>query len=271
MSEIGEFDIERLWNWNSRWSQNRLKMASFEFWVVAYRIRLFPRLISNIKWLGSGLPLSIIKLKFLKYNQVSTIMWEPSREFEPSPSSGLSVDILLLAVKRFESKFDLFRIKFKMITSRSAGDLFLINILNLEWLVSYMNITVFKLLYVIRTIRNWINERHVSFQKPPGTQPTYLIRNFLQFKMLLFELSTNIQVCYMLIFVIAWAGYIYILSTECYWELHKLIKLANFRVSQLANFNCEFWKSVKIISKRCCNEINNPFHSNFANADFAKK
>ena len=150
-------------------------MASFEFWVVAYRIRLFPRLISNIKWLGSGLPLSIIKLKFLKYNQVSTIMWERSREFEPSPSSGLSVDILLLAVKRFESKFDLFRIKFKMITSRSAADVTVVNILNLKWLVSYTNITVFKLLYVIRTIRNWINERHVSFQKPPGTQLTFKI------------------------------------------------------------------------------------------------
>ena len=175
MSEIGGSDIERLWNWNSRWSQNRLKMASFEFWVVAYRIRLFPRLISNIKWLGSGLPLSIIKLKFLKYNQVSTIMWGPSREFEPSPSSGLSVDILLLAVKRFESKFDLFRIKFKMITSRSAADVTVINILNLKSLVSYTNITVFKLLYVIRTIRNWINERHVSFQKPPGTQLTFKI------------------------------------------------------------------------------------------------
>ena len=160
MSEIGGSDIERLWNWNSRWTKNRLKMASFEFWVVVCRIRRFPTLISKFKWLGSRLALSIIKLKFLKYNQVSTIMWERSREFEPSPSSGLSVDILLLAVKRFESKFDLFRIKFKMITSRSIADVTVINILNLKWLVSYANITVFKLLIKIELMNDMYRSKN---------------------------------------------------------------------------------------------------------------
>ena len=49
-------DIERLWNRISWPTQNRLKMLSFNFRVVLCRIRLFPTLISKIKWLGSGLP-----------------------------------------------------------------------------------------------------------------------------------------------------------------------------------------------------------------------
>ena len=57
MSERGGSDIGRLWNWISRSSQNRMKMRSFKFRVVLCRIRLFPPLISKIKWLGSELPL----------------------------------------------------------------------------------------------------------------------------------------------------------------------------------------------------------------------
>ena len=39
---------------------DRLKMTSFKFRVVLCRIRLFPTLISKLKWLGSGLPLSVV-------------------------------------------------------------------------------------------------------------------------------------------------------------------------------------------------------------------
>ena len=42
-------------------------MASFYFKVILCRIRIFPRLISKIKWLGSGLPL--IWGKYFKTNQ----------------------------------------------------------------------------------------------------------------------------------------------------------------------------------------------------------
>ena len=57
MSERCGSDIERLWNLISRSTQNRLKMASFVFRVVLCRIRLFPTLISKIKWLWPELPL----------------------------------------------------------------------------------------------------------------------------------------------------------------------------------------------------------------------
>ena len=41
---------------------DRLKIdCRFNFRVVLYRIRLFPTLISKIKWLWSELPLSIIR------------------------------------------------------------------------------------------------------------------------------------------------------------------------------------------------------------------
>ena len=53
MSERGGSDIERLWNWISWSTQNRLKMASFR--VVPCRIRIFPTLIAKIKWLESEL------------------------------------------------------------------------------------------------------------------------------------------------------------------------------------------------------------------------
>ena len=56
MSESVGSDIERLWNWISRLTQNRLKIMSFKFRVVLCRIRLFPTLISKIKWYGSELP-----------------------------------------------------------------------------------------------------------------------------------------------------------------------------------------------------------------------
>ena len=40
-------------------SLSRTRNSSFDFRVVLCRIRLFPKLISKIKWLGSGLPLRI--------------------------------------------------------------------------------------------------------------------------------------------------------------------------------------------------------------------
>ena len=54
ISERGGSDMEWLWNWISRSTQNRLKLTSFKFIVVLCRIRLFPTLISKIKGLGSG-------------------------------------------------------------------------------------------------------------------------------------------------------------------------------------------------------------------------
>ena len=59
MSESVVSDIERLWNGISRSTQNRLKMTSIKLRVVLFRIRLFPTLISKIKWLRSELPLSL--------------------------------------------------------------------------------------------------------------------------------------------------------------------------------------------------------------------
>ena len=58
MSERVGSDIERLWNWISRSTQNYLKMTPFKLRVVPCRNRLFPTLISKIKWLESELPLS---------------------------------------------------------------------------------------------------------------------------------------------------------------------------------------------------------------------
>ena len=58
MSEKVGSDPERLWNWISRSIQIDLKMTSFKFRVVLCRIRLFPTMISKVKWLGSKLPLS---------------------------------------------------------------------------------------------------------------------------------------------------------------------------------------------------------------------
>ena len=55
MSERGGSDIERR-HLKSIWSRSRI--PSFNFSVVVCRIRLFPTLISKIKWLGSGLPLN---------------------------------------------------------------------------------------------------------------------------------------------------------------------------------------------------------------------
>ena len=45
-------DIERLW---IRMTLSRSRNLSFNFRVVISRIRLFPTLISNMKWLGSGI------------------------------------------------------------------------------------------------------------------------------------------------------------------------------------------------------------------------
>jgi len=76
MSERGGSDIERLWNWISSSGQKRLKMASFKFRVVVGRIRLFPTLISKIKWLGSGLPL----IKFWKKLSIFPKIVKPGLE-----------------------------------------------------------------------------------------------------------------------------------------------------------------------------------------------
>ena len=57
MSERVGSEIERLWKLISRSAQNRRKMASFKFRAVLCRIRLFPALLSKIKWFGSKLPL----------------------------------------------------------------------------------------------------------------------------------------------------------------------------------------------------------------------
>ena len=57
MSEIVGSNIEWLWIWIIQsilgWSKN----SSFYFRVVVCRNRLFPTMISKIKWLGCGLPL----------------------------------------------------------------------------------------------------------------------------------------------------------------------------------------------------------------------
>ena len=62
MSESGVSDIERLWNWIYRSTQNRLQIKSFKFRVVLCRIRLFPTLISKLKWLGSVLPFTVMSI-----------------------------------------------------------------------------------------------------------------------------------------------------------------------------------------------------------------
>ena len=47
MSERGGSDIERLWNWIFRWTQNPLHMTTFKFRVVLCRIRLCLNKISK--------------------------------------------------------------------------------------------------------------------------------------------------------------------------------------------------------------------------------
>ena len=59
MSERGGSDIERLWifKWRHRQSiRSRSSNPSFIFSLIVGRIRLFPTLISKIKWYGSELP-----------------------------------------------------------------------------------------------------------------------------------------------------------------------------------------------------------------------
>ena len=59
MSDWGGSDIERLWIFKWRHLQSirsRSSDASFIFSLVLSRIRLFPTLISKIKWYGSELP-----------------------------------------------------------------------------------------------------------------------------------------------------------------------------------------------------------------------
>ena len=62
MLERGGSDIERLCNWISGSTQNELKMSWFKFRVVLCRIRLFPTLISIMKWHGWEPPLNDRKL-----------------------------------------------------------------------------------------------------------------------------------------------------------------------------------------------------------------
>ena len=64
LSERVGSDKKRLWNWISRSTRNRLMMTLLKFIVVKCRIRLFPTLISEMKWLGSELPLKILNCEF---------------------------------------------------------------------------------------------------------------------------------------------------------------------------------------------------------------
>ena len=75
MSERGGSNIQRLRNWISKSTQNRLKMALFKFRVVQCRIRLFPTLTSKIKWLGSELPLIrvVFRLKDCMFPSVKNV------------------------------------------------------------------------------------------------------------------------------------------------------------------------------------------------------
>ena len=76
ISERDGSDIERLWNWASRSTQNHLKMTPFKFRVVQCRIRLFPTLISKIKWLGSRLPLTVTPFcDFLYDNRIFWLVY----------------------------------------------------------------------------------------------------------------------------------------------------------------------------------------------------
>ena len=76
MSEKVGSDQERLWNWISRLTRNQLKMTPFKFRVVLCRIRLFPILISKIKWLLLELPLH---LRFFLRNFRSHCNWTFSK------------------------------------------------------------------------------------------------------------------------------------------------------------------------------------------------
>ena len=55
MSEGNGSDIERLWNWISRSTQNRLKMKIFKFRVVLCRIRSFPTFRNKMAWVWTTL------------------------------------------------------------------------------------------------------------------------------------------------------------------------------------------------------------------------
>ena len=87
MSELVGSDIERLWNWLSRSIQNRLKINSFQFRVVLFRIRPIPTLISKIKWLWSGLPL----------------MCDPYISFDTRTGLLIQMNQILLIVRRYRS------------------------------------------------------------------------------------------------------------------------------------------------------------------------
>ena len=87
MSERVGSDIERLWNWIRTSTQNRLKIKSLKFRVVLCRIRLFPTMISKIKWLECELPLtrtSIISDLFtfeINVNSVSNYAQRVNRNY----------------------------------------------------------------------------------------------------------------------------------------------------------------------------------------------
>ena len=59
MPERGGSDIERLWIWIRSSSIGFESIWKFNSRIVLCRIRLFPTLILEIKWLGSGLPLNV--------------------------------------------------------------------------------------------------------------------------------------------------------------------------------------------------------------------
>ena len=62
-------DKERLWIWNDIFFNQFWKLTSFKSGAVLCRTRLFPRLISKLKWLGYKLPLKIVH-----FNSKSTFL-----------------------------------------------------------------------------------------------------------------------------------------------------------------------------------------------------
>ena len=107
MPERGGSDIERLWNWISRWTQTRLKMVSFKFRVVLCRIRPSPTLISKIKWLWSELPLKYHMSILKKYGtSPNTCIY---MYFKHRSSPKLKMFVVLTADKGLELILDSFR------------------------------------------------------------------------------------------------------------------------------------------------------------------
>ena len=100
MSERGGSDIERLWNWISRSIQNQFKMATCKFSVVPCRIRFFPTLISKIKWLGSGLPLTVANITISATSPISMTSVKMMQEFKREDWSHYFIEMLYRIKKK---------------------------------------------------------------------------------------------------------------------------------------------------------------------------